>query len=135
MPGIVYKLDYRIRQTSEYVYCQNPCNGSIMNLSKVDLLFSVYCQMEYQNKVERTIKLTFNSIMAITIAFLNENQIIRCLSQWLSVRISISYFSLWLLANRIINSLSNQNQYGYWWLRFQTISLLICWMIIPLTHY
>ena len=40
MPEIVNKLDYRIRQTRECVYCQNPCNGSILNLSKVDLLFS-----------------------------------------------------------------------------------------------
>ena len=81
MPEIVNNLDYRIRQTRECVYCQNPCNGSILNPSKVDLLFSVYCQMEYQNRVERTIKLTFNSIMAIPIAFQKENQFIRCLSQ------------------------------------------------------
>ena len=69
MPVIVYKLDYRIRQTSEYVYCQNPCNGSILNLSKVDLLFSVYFQMEYQNRVERTINSLSNQLWQFQLHF------------------------------------------------------------------
>ena len=52
MPEIVNKLDYRIRQTRECVYCQNPCNGSILNLSKVDLLFSDIVKWDF--KIEWT---------------------------------------------------------------------------------
>ena len=72
-----------------------------------------YCQMGFQNRVDRIIKLTFKSIMAITIAFQYENQFIRCLSQWLSVRISFSYFNSWWLANRIINSSSDCESIHY----------------------
>ena len=46
--------DYRVRQTSEYVFWNHFYNGHILNLSLVDLLFSVQCKKI--QKVKRTIQ-------------------------------------------------------------------------------
>ena len=75
------KFDFRVRQTSEYVFWNHSFNGSILNLSLVDLLFSVQCK-KIQKRVKRTIQHTFKSIMVITIEIQKEYQFVRCLSQY-----------------------------------------------------